>query len=147
MKSFKFYAGLNGAVLFACFAFFVTGTPGQGVCPVKRLSVSEVRGNVLSAGRENPPIPNTKVELFSFGREESLVATTSTDNDGMFSFGKVPTGKYRLVVYFEVDGKEVAPKYDSLLLKVKPNQRRTKKLLRIELSTNCHETQVTLVSA
>ena len=144
MKTFKFYTYLNGAVLFACFALFVIGTRGQAVCPIKRLTLSEVKGSVLSAGRETPPIPNTKVELYNVGRKESLVATTSTGSDGKFFFDEVSTGNYRLVVYFEVDGNEVAPKYDSLVIKVKPNQRRPKKLLKIVLSTNCHETEVQL---
>lgn len=117
----------------------------QGTCPIKELKVSRIQGVVVSQGREDDPIKDTKIELFRLGNPETLISTTTTDENGYFEIGNAPIGEYRLVVYFMVKGEAVAPSYNGLIVSVKKtNAKKSNRFLDIWLGANCFEHQTSI---
>jgi hypothetical protein len=65
------------------------------------LSIRSLTGQVIAeVGAEHQeigPIPGACLGLFT-DEEHRLVATATADQEGRFQFGKIPNGKYRLVI-------------------------------------------------
>lgn len=57
--------------------------------------VKQVRGTLINPEDESTPPEGAEVRLSSLERE-GVAYTTTTDADGLFDFGKVPRGAYRL---------------------------------------------------
>jgi hypothetical protein len=74
----------------------------QGICDVKSFRLDKVRGKVVSDGPKGyEPIIRAKVELWRIGGEDEddvLVASTSSDERGLFEINNMKKGLYRLEV-------------------------------------------------
>lgn len=88
--------------LFMFFSLSAISTRSQGLCDLKTFRLDRITGNVVSEGpKGNEPIRNAKVELWrigALGHEDVLVASTSTNEDGLFEMVGVKEGHYRLEV-------------------------------------------------
>ncbi|HLL13958.1 MAG TPA: carboxypeptidase-like regulatory domain-containing protein [Pyrinomonadaceae bacterium] len=68
----------------------------QGVCVPPDLTVSAIRGRVVSVDG-NHPIPEVKVNVINEEEEEEdkwIVASTVTDDDGNFAFPGIKSGSF-----------------------------------------------------
>lgn len=68
----------------------------QGVCVPPDLTVSAIRGKIVSVDG-NHPIPEVKVKVFDEEEEEDdkrIVASTVTDDDGYFAFPGIKSGSF-----------------------------------------------------
>ena len=74
----------------------------QGICDVKSFRLNKLKGEVVSAGsRGFEPIAQAKVELWRLGGEDeddTLLATTFSDEKGSFEISDTKEGRYRLEV-------------------------------------------------
>jgi hypothetical protein len=126
--------------------FFIFGTSvsGQGTCSVKTFDVSNVRGKVVSQGRLEEPVSQTKVELFKFGGHEALVQSALTDEKGFFEMNNIKKGTYRLVTWFTVRGQTFL-KYDVILNVKRSQEQKTDKSVLIKLSADCFTSDATVI--
>ena len=58
------------------------------------LKVSNVAG--IARDEQGAAVPSVRILLFT-EKEHQMVASVTTDEKGMFSFGNIPYGRYRLV--------------------------------------------------
>ncbi len=100
---FRKFMLVSFALVFVSIAF-TSLSVAQGVCPVTDLKVGKVKGVVMSHGRVEVPIPGTKVELFKLDGNEFLVESTLTNEKGLFAINNISKGKYKLVVWFTIEG-------------------------------------------
>ncbi|MDQ3819737.1 MAG: carboxypeptidase-like regulatory domain-containing protein [Acidobacteriota bacterium] len=70
------------------------------ICVNDRLTVSDVRGRVVAAWRGGvSPIPGASIKLREYRNDEwQTKAKVTGDENGVFSFGGVPSGEYELYV-------------------------------------------------
>lgn len=114
----------------------------QSTCPVKTLNVNEVKGKVVSLGKNEVPVSGTKVELFQLN-DDALVKSVLTDEKGFFKIDNVKSGKYRLLVWFTIEG-ETYLKYN-LILKVVENQKENNRVVYVRLGMDCFESDAKLI--
>lgn len=141
------YSILFSSLLSVIFAGYASVSV-QAMCPIKTLDVKKVQGQVMEMGSDQQDpiaLPNTKVELMWLGNPDVLITTVETDDKGFFEINDIKKGKYRLVVYFIVNGKAVAPKYDVILKVEKSNVSKSNQHIYISLAFDCSENIVKLV--
>jgi uncharacterized surface anchored protein len=114
----------------------------QSTCPVTTLSVATVKGKVVSQGKIEVPVSGTKIELFRMN-DEALVESVLTDENGFFKIANVKNGKYRLVVWFTIEGATYL-KYN-LILKVKKNRKENNQMVYIRLGMDCFSSDAKLI--
>ena len=121
---------------------FFTTIYSQAVCPISTAKVNSIQGRVVENIGSQKPWPDIVVEIRNFGDNETLVSTTKTDKDGLFSIAGLQKGKYVMNVIFDV-------RYIStyrLIAKVKrSNSSKKKPSILVRLGSDCWETEVTIV--
>src|SRR5271155_5670604 len=63
----------------------------------KPLKLQDVHG--IAKAEDGSPIPTMNIGIFTDGAH-TLIASTRTDQNGKFSFSRVPAGRYRLVAEY-----------------------------------------------
>ena len=95
----------RGGQIKACafsFALALVVPASADICIVAPVTVGQLQGQVrycsTRLGREVIG-KSVSIEIRRLDSDRSLVAATRTDEEGKFSFGKVPPGKYELRLY------------------------------------------------
>lgn len=115
----------------------------QSMCPITTLTVNRIRGKVLTNDQQQVPIKQAKVELFSLGETDSLVASAFTDDLGYFNITNVQKGKYAIEAAFAVEG-VTHLKYRFVLKVKKSNDTRSSALIMVKLDANCFDSEVSI---
>lgn len=116
----------------------------QSSCPITKLRVGEVIGRVVSQGKREVPVSGTKVELFRLD-DDVLIKSVLTDEKGLFKIDNVKNGKYRLLVWFTLEGRTYL-KYN-LILKISKNQKKRNQMVNVRLGIDCFDSDVHLIDA
>jgi hypothetical protein len=88
--------------LIMSFVTAVKPASAQPMCDLKRFRLDKIQGKVVSNGPKGyEPIPQSKIELWRIGSadvDDLLIASTVSDENGLFKISPVKRGFYRLEV-------------------------------------------------
>lgn len=83
-------------------AFLEVSAYAQGICDYKEFRLERIKGRVISNGPKGyEPISQAKVELWRVGvsdKEDKLIISAMSDEDGYFEIDNIKDGVYRLNV-------------------------------------------------
>lgn len=117
---------------------------GQGICHVTTLRLREVTGKVVSQGKQDVPVSGTKVELFRLD-DDVLIKSVTTDEIGLFKIDNVKNGKYRLIVWFTIEGQTYL-KYN-LILRISKSRKTSNRMVYVRLGWDCFKSDASLIDA
>jgi hypothetical protein len=116
----------------------------QHLCHVINLETNRVKGRVLSQGKTEKPIRQTKVELIRFDERLSFVSSVLTDDTGYFEIKNIRNGGYFLIAWHTND-EEASDKYYVGLQVMKTNDTKSKNLIQIKLGLDCSTSEAKLI--
>jgi hypothetical protein len=116
----------------------------QSICHVVNLRANRVKGRVLSQGRIEEPIRQTRVELKRLDERLSLVTSALTDDSGYFEIKNIRKGEYILVAWF-TNEEQTFHKYYMGLQVMKTSDTKSKNLIEIKLGLDCFTSEAKLI--
>lgn len=134
-------------LLFCFFSVFRMQTIAQGICPSETIKIGELKGKIVALSENAEPIKQAKIELKQIDETETVVETTTTDENGKFSISNVKQGEYKFVVSIIFDGKVFYEYYLGLQVKDKLKKAKKKRLLLVKMGTTCFESKASLVNS
>ena len=143
---------ISGMFFYLLLFFFflvvcVTPNLAQGICPLPSLRVDSVKGKVVTQGKnEDEPLSQAKVELRRLDDKETLVASTVTDNGGLFEITSSPKGKYRLVIWFSVNNQLYFKYYIKLNVVKRVKKPKEKMSILVKLGVDCFNSEASLIN-
>lgn len=147
MKAIQKKSFYSLLLLFCFFSVFHLQTFTQGICPSETIKIGELKGRIVASSESAEPIKQAKIEIKQIDEAETVVSSTTTDENGNFSISKVKEGEYLFVVSIIFDGRVFYEYYFGVRIKDKLKKAKKKRLLLVKMGTTCFESKASLVNS
>ncbi len=125
-------------------SIFTSNAFSQAVCPIKTLKVNKVNGKILLGVKSKIPYSNAGIFLFKLDDVETIVSTTTTNEEGYFEFDNIKKGKYGFKFDVIFDGMLYRP-YRAIVKVKKTDSSKLKPSILIIYSGDCWDTEAETV--